>query len=358
MVKTKQMMETDPKTGVKRQFFPISHAGAILGLKEFLEGDLFQADFDRVMAQLLEHSNKIFEEIDEKSEEIEKHADQKIAEFDGKIAATDQALAQVEKDIYDTQQALENMDVFTKAESSANVINQIIGKEKAQIKLSTDFVGKIVGSVAENANSIKIGARSTIMLPSEFVYGAAQANYDRLTAIDNINFPLNSVTNGAFVQKLFDYDVVRMIDEKLGETFWKDKNISSRVDKVAFIKTNFISSTGIFWNYAISPSGNMVRMDVFNNSTGALETKASHSNASITKSIIVLDSADYITNDGHIYFVASAQKSDGVKTSSLLTDYVSLDILLNVSANDHINSMIAQYHRENQKYTFEKIGEV
>lgn len=38
MVKTKRMMETDEK-GVKRQFFPITHASAILGLEKIIAGE-------------------------------------------------------------------------------------------------------------------------------------------------------------------------------------------------------------------------------------------------------------------------------------------------------------------------------
>lgn len=133
MAKTKQMMETDEK-GIKRQFFPVTHAGAVLGLKEFLEGDFFQADFDRVMALLEERSDKAFAEIDKKSDAMEKHADEKITEFDNKIAATNQTLATLEKEIYDTQQTFENMDVYTKAETDVNVINQIGGAESAVLK--------------------------------------------------------------------------------------------------------------------------------------------------------------------------------------------------------------------------------
>lgn len=96
MAKTKQMMETDER-GIKYQFFPVTHVGAVLGLKEFLEGDFFQADFDRVMALLEERSDKAFAEIDKKSEAMEKHADEKITEFDNKIAATNQTLATLEK---------------------------------------------------------------------------------------------------------------------------------------------------------------------------------------------------------------------------------------------------------------------
>lgn len=39
MAKTKRMMETDEKTGVQRQFFPITHASAVLGLEEIIAGE-------------------------------------------------------------------------------------------------------------------------------------------------------------------------------------------------------------------------------------------------------------------------------------------------------------------------------
>lgn len=39
MAKTKRMMETDEKTSVQRQFFPITHASAVLGLEEIIAGE-------------------------------------------------------------------------------------------------------------------------------------------------------------------------------------------------------------------------------------------------------------------------------------------------------------------------------
>ncbi|HAZ0642508.1 TPA: hypothetical protein J0T13_002704, partial [Enterococcus faecium] len=38
MAKTKRMMETDEKTGVQRQFFPITHVSAVLGLEKMISG--------------------------------------------------------------------------------------------------------------------------------------------------------------------------------------------------------------------------------------------------------------------------------------------------------------------------------
>ncbi|MGJ0716153.1 BppU family phage baseplate upper protein, partial [Enterococcus raffinosus] len=45
---------------------------------------------------------------------------------------------------------IDDNDVFTKAESSANVIDQIIGKEKGQISIITDFKNKVTNSNVEN----------------------------------------------------------------------------------------------------------------------------------------------------------------------------------------------------------------
>lgn len=38
MAKSKRMMETDEKTGVQRQFFPITHISAIIGLEKIISG--------------------------------------------------------------------------------------------------------------------------------------------------------------------------------------------------------------------------------------------------------------------------------------------------------------------------------
>lgn len=38
MAKSKRMMETDEKTGVQRQFFPITHISAVIGLEKIISG--------------------------------------------------------------------------------------------------------------------------------------------------------------------------------------------------------------------------------------------------------------------------------------------------------------------------------
>ncbi|MFR4752741.1 MAG: hypothetical protein ACLT90_12560 [Enterococcus raffinosus] len=60
---------------------------------------------------------------------------------------------------------IDDNDIFTKAESSANVIYQLIGKEEAEILITADFKEKITGSVVENPNIIRFLTNSTFMAP-------------------------------------------------------------------------------------------------------------------------------------------------------------------------------------------------
>ncbi|MDT2531907.1 hypothetical protein P7D69_20065, partial [Enterococcus raffinosus] len=141
MVRSKRMMETDEQ-GIKRQFMPITHYSAVLGLKDFLDGNFFQADFDRVMGMLLEHYERVSKEIDSKAQEIEDYTSQKIIEFDEKIVETGTKLSSIEKELQETQEIIEQNDIPTREEVSANVINQVIGKENAKINITLDYQNK------------------------------------------------------------------------------------------------------------------------------------------------------------------------------------------------------------------------
>ncbi|MGK3595510.1 hypothetical protein ACSLPC_28340, partial [Escherichia coli] len=80
---------------------------------------------------------------------------------------------------------IDDNDVFTKAESSANVIDQIIGKEKGQISIITDFKNKVTNSNVENphwAGAAFVGDK--LEKPSYFVTEVAQTRYNSLSEKD------------------------------------------------------------------------------------------------------------------------------------------------------------------------------
>ncbi|MDT2470332.1 hypothetical protein P7D68_08970 [Enterococcus avium] len=359
MAKTKQMMETDEK-GIKRQFFPVTHAGAVLGLKEFLEGDFFQADFDRVMALLEERSDKAFAEIDKKSDAMEKHADEKINEFDNKIAATNQTLATLEKEIYDTQQTFEKMDVYTKAETDANVINQVIGKEKVRLTFRIDLNGKVAGSDVENANRASFRAGATLFNPSQFT-ADSYINYPNLYSLDGNVQRGSDSTQGNIAQMCFSTNIIEELKRLLGETFFIDQGATDLKTQIDVLKKRGFEVNYHVHGYGSYPLGNLI------NTAWWLDDKAysigrPRNGTNQVKAITSrLDSSNFpraISIDGYVHFIAYGGPSDGITPSTITTDYVSLDFTIDLSVNEHIKSMIAAYHRENEKYTFEKVGEV
>lgn len=360
MAKTKRMMETDDK-GIQRQFFPQTHAGAVLGLKDFLEGDFFQADFDRVMALLEERSDKAFAEIDKKSEAMEKHADEKITEFDNKIAATNQTLATLEKEIYDTQQTFENMDVFNKQESSANVLDQVIGKDEVEVTLTLDFKNKVVGSDVENPNIAGGRQVNTILEPSGNWYELNQGMYNQIKTKDSNLFEYSSNEVGNLSQVLFEYNVFAYMKSYLGERFFADRGATTTTQQVSLICSVIETLSFNVYGSGRSASGNNLTVSAYEN----ISKKYSLSSTNLTgdirkisKEIPKANFNEFIAENGFVYIIAYADASDGTVASSVNIDYVNLEITLKLSANEHIKSMMAAYHRENEKYTFEKVGEV
>lgn len=358
MAKTKQMMETDDK-GIERQFFPVTHAGAVLGLKEFLEGDFFQADFDRVMALLEERSDKAFAEIDKKSEAMEKHADEKITEFDNKIAATNQTLATLEKEIYDTQQTFENMDVFNKQESSTNVINQVIGKESSDIKLTLDFQGKIQGSLVENPHQGMGTNSTTLVTPTNFADNCVQNAYNDIAIHDGKTRNVPTTKADSIAQMVFKFNVLEDVKRELGEKFFIDRGAINLDERVELLR-NILTIQWNVWGFGSGPSGFKFNVGGWSN-TGSWTGIGTHPYGSVNRLSNKTTSSNnkyFIDNLGYTHIIAFAEASDGTTNSAVSVDYANLDITIDISVNEHIKSMMAAYHRENEKYTFEKVGEV
>lgn len=349
MAKTKQMMETDEK-GIKRQFFPVTHAGAVLGLKEFLEGDFFQADFDRVMALLEERSDKAFAEIDKKSDAMEKHADEKINEFDNKIAATNQTLATLEKEIYDTQQTFEKMDVYTKAETDANVIYQLIGKEKVRITLTLDLNNKIANSLTENPNVVKATAWQEL-IPISGGGELNQTEYGQFEALDSVLYKGSTSVEGKMIQVLHVYDLLSVLKNNLSEDFFIDRGATTLEKQVDVIKN--ITKKSVVSTFGFSSNVLNLKTWAWNQWNGDISSDANQ-----TKELNHYISSSYIQNDGKVYVLVYSNPAVSSKSSNVNIDYSKLTVDIEISMNEHIKSMMAAYHRENEKYTFEKVGEV
>lgn len=362
MVKSKRMMETDKKTGIKRQFMPVTHVSAVLGLREFIQGNFFQADFDRVMGMLQEHYDKASAEIDQKAENIEKYANEKITEFDGKLSDSNKRMTALEKEIQETQQIIEENDIPTRQEISANVIYQVIGKDKVRLTYIFDLNGKVVNSINENPNVVRHWQGTSL---ANLLNGAefSQVGYNNIFKLDEIVSTFANSTNGNMKQIISNWKILELLKRELNEQFFIDRGANSLEEQTKELKKIISELETSAWARGSNQNGNKITLASWHTPTQSWQYKSSSTSSDITRvSNIPLQASlpAYIDDNGEYSSLLYAEASDASVPSVIDIDYMRLKVSIDISANEHINSMIAAYHREMglSNLVFKKVGEV
>lgn len=364
MVKSKRMMETDKKTGIKQQFMPVTHVSAVLGLREFIQGNFFQADFDRVMGMLQEHYDKASAEIDQKAENIEKYANEKIAEFDGKLSDSNKRMTALEKEIQETQQIIEENDIPTRQEISANVIYQLIGKDEVELTFSIDFLNKESGNVEKNASRIRYNIIKDLVVPEKF--GGTELNdnlYELLSKLDSRNCTIIQNVKDYSSAVLVEFDLLDYLRKNLSENFFTDQGVTTNKECAEIIRNIVTYRKASAYASGSSAQGQKISMRMFSNITNTWLGSASSSSS--TTSLIAMDGLEntnihYINDDGIVYMLLFAETADGTTASTVSVDYLNHNFKIKISVNQFIKSMIAAYHREMglSNLVFKKVGEV
>ncbi|WP_071858848.1 BppU family phage baseplate upper protein, partial [Enterococcus hermanniensis] len=243
---------------------------------------------------------------------------------------------------------IDDNDVFTKAESSANVIDQITGAESAELSATCDFVGKIADSVVENPNFAHYGI--TNGKPTTLVVGNKEAttNYAKLASVDgDLRDGINQGVNGVRYERL-SYNILHYAKKMLGEQFFVERGANDIASQVEVLKTLDIKGINRVWGFGSSAGGNKLITKIYS-STGWTNEVSSTSNAvdELSQNITNDDMKTLIQSDGFIYVFIYTEPSDGITGSRLVLDCGMFDLKIKVSANDYIKSMIAQNHVTN-----------
>lgn len=309
--------------------------------------------------------NEIMNQYHQTITEIKSEAKALLDSLTTDVTKVKNDIATANVKIAEIRKKLDDNDVFTKAESSANVINQIIGKEKALITLRADYSGKIFESLEENVNIAKRssagnGSPTRVLSPNGFSTEVNQGGYDLIAQEDAIVYNLQTYNDNGIIQVLFQYNVVEILERQLGEKFFKDRGAISLLQKTAVAREIITVINPAVWGYGASGTENKLNYRVWinNSSWGGAISNSSSTITKIEYSTSGSAANNYISDDGYLYAIAYTEPHTGSVSSVLNIDYAALDITIELSARDHFYYVIAAYHRENEKYTFEKIGEV
>ena len=251
---------------------------------------------------------------------------------------------------------IDDNDVFTKAESSANVIDQIIGKEKGQISIITDFKNKVTNSNVENphwAGAAFVGDK--LEKPSYFVTEVAQTRYNSLSEKDG-NTAFVTATGADLRPSLcLKYDLLEIVKRRLGEDFFIDREATTTEQQLSLldaIVTNFevgtyAKGTGVEAGKATNWCASKLWFDNSRWTTGTPQ----NTTGEIKRLAFALDPVNklsrYLDEKGILQVIVYGGLSDGVTNTNVYVDYSDLLIDIEVSSNKHIKSIVAANHVEN-----------
>ena len=246
---------------------------------------------------------------------------------------------------------IDDNDVLTKAESSANVIYQLIGKETVKIPIIFDFEGKIATSNVENPHKATAGFSSVLPVPSQITGEVSQNAYNALSALDGNVINPYTAANKDMTYLLIQWNVLEAFKRILGDTFFNDRGattVSECMDVVRSIVKEF--SYNVF-GYGTGPSGNSLNTTIWNGggawSSGVFGNKTNTVSKISRKMTSKQEIEGFLNSDGNASIIAYSEKADGATKAAINVDYVSFDFTIEISANEHIKSMMAANHVEN-----------
>lgn len=326
-------------------------------------GMVYFKSFEDWLIKVKEKALLEIDNIDLESDRVTNYADKKIKEYDDKFVQSDQKMNELQQSqtelsdqLTETNKKIEEADVyrkdevFNKSESSANVVDQVIGKEKVRMTFLIDFADKNVGSTTENANLSYIRIANTLGTPRDWGNELSQDSYSKISRNDGSLYIVGTKTANSNMQIGRRYNIIHALTEKFGENFWISQGLESLSAKIAFTNKLFVGKVkNNCWGFGSSPTGNNLTVKTWLNNTKWSAGSGLNNSAENKRLTHEFDIGSHLVVDseGFINSVVFADVSDGTISSMVNLDYAQMEFTIELSLNDYIKSMMAAYHVEN-----------
>jgi hypothetical protein len=323
-------------------------------------GVIYFKSFEEWLFQVKEKALLEIQNIDEESERITKYADTKIKEYDEKFVQSNQKMSELQQSqielsdqLDETNKKIDEADVyrkdevFNKPESSANVIYQLIGKEKVRLTFILDAKNKIAGSDTENPNCITRAVRTAKPIPptgAELTNGTGWDAYEKVSTLDGTVLELATGNDYPFM--LFDYDVLEVVKRELGENFFTSQGATSQIEQVNILRrvTNTVTTNSTIWGHGSSVNGNRIYHQLFNRFNSQWQYSQSNTASGITPLNIPVPAGNmqaHIMDDGHVHGMTYTDAAADGTMAKIRIDYARLEFSIEISAYEYFTSVIA-----------------
>ena len=291
--------------------------------------------------------NEIIDEYHQTINTIKSEAKALIDSLTADVTEVKNDIAIANSRVDEISKKIDDNDVLTKAESSANVIYQVIGKDEVEMTLTFDLKNKIASSDVENPNSASFRAGPTLYNPNQFT-ADAYINYLSLYSLDGTLLKVSNSTQGNIAQVCIIVNILEELQRFLGQQFFIDRGAVTEEQKVAVLEMIVTEFTSNIYGFGVGTSGNLLTQKNWYGAWTEGETTTANTVTRIGRKLTNSDNnwSKYI-NGGKIPILITTGESDGVTSSSINLDYANVEVKLKLSANEHIKLMIAANHVEN-----------
>lgn len=294
--------------------------------------------------------NEIIDEYHQTINTIKSEAKALLDSLTTDVTKVKNDIATVNVKIAEIRKKLDDNDVFTKAESSANVIYQILGKDITEITFTLNFKNKKTNSLVENPNKARVSANNNLITPTTVLNDYSQERYNSVSEIDKNYMAIWLETANQRAQSLFEFAILEEVIRHLGVDFFELQGLTTLKDQTTFLRSKMTNIQSDIWGKGVSQKGNKFYYTTFDNrgnNWGSLVTNESNT---VEKTSLIISQSDleiYLSDSGNMYFLAYSEQTDGTLATQLYIDYVELSFKLRVSTRDVIESMIAANHVQN-----------
>lgn len=305
--------------------------------------------------KLVEKLNKAYEDavkrLDDDYEVIARRAKEIEADLEAlkKVIAdyqtsVEQTAAEAKAEINDVlKRALDAIEEALAKLSSADLVNKtdllnFISGENIETKFTSNLVGKVSGSLVENPHIIYANTNADLLTPDKFNYEMSTSGYQLVNALDDLYYVSQAKIENQMRQICVAFNVIEDIERKTPWVFTQH-NATTAKQKLDLVR-NLVDGTIRPIVYA-SGSGassttpgadrSQVNMQIWGTTWhgGAVNT---------TNKIALLEyknqTGQRIQDDGCVYIIVYAPKSDGVSSSTINLDYAALEYTISTSLSD------------------------
>lgn len=300
------------------------------------EAETIITEYNKLVAELNELQNQAIDEMNRNFTEAQGRISELEVQINDLRNKIDQDLTDFENGNFWTKE-----ESFNKEESSANVIYQVIGKEKAEITFRLDAKSEFV--------KVSSVGYTTLLSPTNVSWTPlTEEQLNNLSSLDGSLYSARDVAANYMKQLKYDCDILGFFKSLLGEKFFTIRGATTDSQKVEVLESLITDFTSNVYGYG---SGGGINKLTHRNWNGTWTVSDSTAANEVTRIGQTIESTDTnwkkLINGGKISVLSNSEPTISPNYSTVNIDYLCLDVTIELSANEHFEYMIAAYHGEN-----------